>query len=348
MGDAGLTGIIDLEQLLNAASDETPAGPDLEYDPLFSEMERAAEGKGEQQFGDTIIPAEEPDWRELKKKSLQVLGQSKDLRAAVYLTRALIHIDGYAGLSDSLSLIKGFLDNYWENFHPQLDPDDDNDPTIRINTLINLCDPIDYLAGINRIPLVSSTVMGKFSYRDIQIANGALQATESDPQDLSIDQIDAAFRESPEAENQNTLTQITAAAELVSAIETRLNELVGMDQSPDLSSLGNLLKQIGHEIAQRSGIDSGSEATASANDGTPAAPVQNQSAAPGSINNRDDVIRALERISQYYEKNEPSSPIPLLLDRAKRLVKMDFYEIVQDLAPGGSSHFDFLWKQEER
>ncbi|MES9939061.1 MAG: type VI secretion system protein TssA [Candidatus Thiodiazotropha sp. 6PLUC7] len=348
MGDAGLTGKLDLEQLLSAVSEEAPAGPDLEYDPLFGEMERAAEGKEEQQFGDTIIPAEEPDWRELKNKSLQVIGQSKDLRAAIHLTRALIHTDGFEGLSNGLALIKGYLENYWESVHPQLDPDDNNDPTIRINTLINICDPFSYLSAINKIPVVASTVMGKFSYRDIQIASGSLQASESDQQELSLDQIDAAFRESANEENQNTLNLINAASETVSAIEARLNELVGIDQSPDLSALVKLLKQISDEVAQRCGLESITDSEAGSDDSSDAGAAQIQKSAPGTISSRDDVIKALERITQYYEKNEPSSPIPLLLDRAKRLVKMDFYEIVQDLAPGGSSHFDFLWKQEDR
>jgi type VI secretion system protein ImpA len=343
-----LAAILEFEQLLQPLSDEIPSGPDLEYDPQFGEMERASEGKEEQQFGNTIIAAEEPDWRELKKKSLQILAQSKDLRAAVYLTRALIHTDGFTGLAEGMALIKDLLDNFWESVHPQLDPDDNNDPTIRINTLINICDPFDYLSGINKVPVVASTVMGSFSYRDIQIANGTLQATESDPQELSLKQIDAAFREAPDEQNQNTLTQINSAAESVEAIETRLNELVGIDQSPDLSAIVNLLKQIGSEIAQRSGIETVSEAGGSTDNVTPTDVDQHEIAALGTISNRDDVVKTLERICQYYEKNEPSSPIPLLLDRAKRLVKMDFYEIVQDLAPGSSSHFDFLWKQEDR
>ncbi|MES9863104.1 MAG: type VI secretion system protein TssA, partial [Candidatus Thiodiazotropha sp. 4PDIVS1] len=251
-----MTGKLDLEQLLSAVSEEAPAGPDLEYDPLFGEMERAAEGKEEQQFGDTIIPAEEPDWRELKNKSLQIVGQSKDLRAAIHLTRALIHTDGFEGLSNGLALIKGYMDNYWESVHPQLDPDDNNDPTIRINTLINICDSFVYLAAINKIPVVASTVMGKFSYRDIQVASGNLQASETDQQEPSLDQIDAAFRESPDEENQNTLNLINAASESVSAIEARLNELVGIDQAPDLSALTKLLQQIGDEVAQRCGLES--------------------------------------------------------------------------------------------
>jgi type VI secretion system protein ImpA len=341
MGDEGLTASIDLEKLLTAVSEENPAGSDMEYDPLFSEMERASEGKAEQEFGDTIVPAEDPDWRDLKSKSLKVLEQSKDLRAATHLARAMIHTDGFAGLADGLDLIKGYVELYWESLHPQLDPEDNNDPTIRINTLINLCDPLDTLAAINKIPVVTSTVMGTYSYRDIQIATGNLQSTDADNQELSLDQIDAAFRECPQEQTQQTLTHIDHAIECVNAIENRLNQLVGIDQAPDLQSLAELLKLQKKEVASRVGVETGEEEIEL---NEMSAPAPQQSASPGTINSRDDVISALEKINQYYRKNEPSSPIPLLLDRAKRLVKMDFYEIVQDLAPNGMSQFDFLWK----
>jgi type VI secretion system protein ImpA len=37
----------------------------------------------------------------------------------------------------------------------------------------------------------------------------------------------------------------------------------------------------------------------------------------------------------YYARHEPSSPLPILLKRAKRLVGADFMEIINDLAPSG-------------
>ncbi|MET0065411.1 MAG: type VI secretion system protein TssA [Candidatus Thiodiazotropha sp.] len=343
-----MTGIIDIDQLLSSVSEEEPSGPDMEYDPLFGEMERAATAKEEQQYGDTIIPAEEPDWKELKKTSLKVLAQSKDLRAAIHLTRALIHTDGFPGIADGLSLIKGLLTTYWDSVHPRLDPDDNNDPTLRINTLINLCDPTDFLLAINRVPVVSSSVMGQFSYRDMQIADGMIERSESDNKELSGELIDAAFREAGDEQNQETLNLINAASQCVTEIESYLNEQVGMDQSPDLTALPNLLNQIAQETSRHSGVGVGSGETAQ--DGQPqnAAGAAAMEAPPGTINSRDDVVRTLERISEYYAKHEPSSPVPLLLDRAKRLVKMDFHEIVEDLAPGGMSHFDFLWKPEDR
>jgi type VI secretion system protein ImpA len=106
-----------------------------------------------------------------------------------------------------------------------------------------------------------------------------------------------------------------------------------------------LLKQQKKEVSNRAGVETFEEEMSEIEI---VEPMQQQSSSPGDINNRDDVINALERINQYYRKNEPSSPIPLLLDRAKRLVKMDFYEIVQDLAPNGMSQFDFLWRDVNR
>lgn len=55
----------------------------------------------------------------------------------------------------------------------------------------------------------------------------------------------------------------------------------------------------------------------------------------GEIKNNEDVIRMLDKICDYYAKYEPSSPLPLLLQRAKRLVRKDFLEILKDIAPDG-------------
>jgi type VI secretion system protein ImpA len=52
---------IDLDALLSPVASDDPCGADLEYDPEFGELERATQGRPEQQFGETIIPAEEPD-----------------------------------------------------------------------------------------------------------------------------------------------------------------------------------------------------------------------------------------------------------------------------------------------
>jgi type VI secretion system protein ImpA len=55
--------------------------------------------------------------------------------------------------------------------------------------------------------------------------------------------------------------------------------------------------------------------------------------AVGAIKSRQDAIRALDAAAEFFRRNEPSSPVPLLVDRAKRLVAKDFLEVLADVAP---------------
>ena len=72
--------IIDVEKLLAPVDGESPVGTDLSYDPSYMEIEQIAAGKPEQQVGDTIIAAEDPDWKELKGRCTEALARTKDLR----------------------------------------------------------------------------------------------------------------------------------------------------------------------------------------------------------------------------------------------------------------------------
>jgi len=53
----------------------------------------------------------------------------------------------------------------------------------------------------------------------------------------------------------------------------------------------------------------------------------------GAIKSRQDAARALDAVADYFRRNEPSSPVPLLVERAKRLVAKDFLEVLADIAP---------------
>ncbi len=332
--------VIDVEKYLQEISPDEPCGADLEYDAVFGEMERASQIKPEQQFGDTIIPAEEPDWREIKRLALDIVGRSKDLRAAMYLARALVRTEGFAGLADSLALLGGYIERYWDTVHPHLDPDDGNDPTMRVNIIASLCDVTMMLNGVRNTPLVSSRAVGRFSLRDVRIADGTLPApanTETAPPTMAS--IEAAFSDAAIEEIQETAAAISAAMERAVAIEAALDARIGASQSPDLSDFGSELKAALHIVngqLQRRGVGVvGDENTEEAGAGEGGGEAQQQAGISGAINGRDDVIKALDKICEYYQKREPSSPVPLLLERAKRLVSKNFMEILEDMAPDG-------------
>lgn len=328
--------LIDVQSLLEEVSADLPCGEDLEYDPEFGELERATQGKPEQQIGDTVIQAEEANWPAVKKKAISIFCRTKDLRAAVYLTQSLLHTDGLSGLRDGLNLVQKLLEQYWDTVHPQLDPDD-NDPTLRINTLLTLCDPAAILHHVRESILVKSTAFGKISLRDILVAQGKFSLpADSDETPAELSTIDAAFMVAQLDELQETADAIRQSIESVAAIESLLMEKVGATQMADFSALPNLLKEaqqiMSEHLSKRGAGDT--ETTAEQNTETPGSPKASQPMT-GQINSREDVIRALDMACEYFRRHEPSSPVPLLLQRAKRLVAADFMEILRELTPAG-------------
>ncbi len=340
-------GKIDVAALLAEVSADAPCGDNLEYDPAYGELERSTVGKPEQQFGETIIPAEEPDWAAVKRQSLSLAERTKDMRVGVVLARALIQTDGFVGFADALALLRGYVDKYWATVHPQLDPDDWNDPTLRVNTLVSLCDGETTLRMLKRAPLVRSRAMGPVSLLDWAVAHGELPAPAGVETPPTASSVDAAFQDVAVDELQGIHEAVRASIADVQHIEAEVTSLVGASQAASLSPLVSVLKDAEKILAaqlSRRGVSQGVADTPgtqgeAAPGPTAAAPVV---VADGEIRTRDDVIRALDRICQYYERNEPSSPVPMLLRRSKRLATMSFLEILRELTPGGLAQAEAL------
>jgi type VI secretion system protein ImpA len=325
---------IDVEALLREVSPDTPCGPDLEYDAAFLELHRAAAGKPAQEMGGQVIPAEEPDWSDVRSRCLQLLGRSKDLRVSVLLARALLRTGGLAGLAQGLELLHGMVERHWEGVHPRLDPEDGNDPTFRINSLAGLADRDLTLVALRALPLASSRRLGRFGLRDVELASGAIARPEG-VEVTDSGTIDAAFLDMDGAELQASAQAAATAIERLSALESTLAGLVGASASADFGPLRATLRSIHQLLAQqqsRRGLGGG-EVLA---DGSASGPSPGgASAMSGPIQSREDIIRVLDQCCDWYARNEPSSPVPLLLQRAKRLVSKNFLELVQDLSPSG-------------
>lgn len=347
--------VIDVESLLSEITVDAPCGEDLEYDAQFTEMEKLSQGTPERQYGNTIIPGEPPDWRGVGKAALNLLERTRDLRVAVYLTRALLNTDGLMGFADGLALLEGLIERYWDHVYPQLDPDDNNDPTLRINTIIALCDPETTLYDLRGAPLVSSRALGRFSLRDVQIAAGLLTPVVTDDEEQAAppnqSMINGAFQDVLLEDLQAVVDATAAAFERTERIEALLTDQVGVTQAPDLSALTGVLKEIRqvlHEQLQRRGVSvEGEVETGDVETMEPGSVGGSAGTAQrmvvGEIASREDVIRALDKICEYYSRHEPSSPVPFMLRRTKKMVRMDFMELLRDLAPGGTDQADLIF-----
>lgn len=329
--------MVDLESLLNEISSDSPCGENLEYDAQFGEMERAAVGKPEQQFGSTVVPAEEPKWKDVQKLALELLTRTKDLRIAAELARSELALSGFVDFLKSLELICGYVDRYWESVHPMLDPDDDNDPALRVNTLESLCDEDKTLRSLRLSPIVSSRAVGRFSLRDVAVADGELTLPEgTEAPDWT--KINAAFEDCAIEQIRENCEAVRKAIEKLTALQTTFNGHVGAGNGINLSPLTALLKTAEHVYADqltRRGVSaSGDEAeTGEAEEGEGGEVAGGGKRLSGNVTTREDVMVCLDKIVDYYKQYEPSSPLPLLLQRCKKLVSASFLEIIQDLAP---------------
>lgn len=346
--------VLDIEALLTPVAGDAPCGRDLEYEQPFLELQELARGKPEQVIGDKVRPAQEPVWGKVREAAEGLFGSTKDLRVAGLLHLSLLKTAGIAGMESGLGLTRAMLERYWDHLYPLLDAEDDNDPTFRVNSLIAGLVSEDALGALRLAPLVESRQFGKPSIRAYRIANGTLKVESADGADPAqeLSRIDAAFGDAPLESLSGTASLLGSALEHLNAIQhVLLDKADGIpdDLKPlaaDLREMKSLLD--GHVTRRGGGETQATEAGGGSDIGNGAPAAGQAQSLSGVIRNRTDVLTTLDKICDYYAKAEPSSPVPLLLQRAKRLVNKDFMEIIRDLTPGGITEAEVIVGLEKR
>lgn len=347
-------GVINVESLTKALEGENPCGENLRWDRAYLEVERLAEGSEESQVGTTIRAAEEPDWREVRDKSVELLGRGRHLRLGILLTLAAVRLEGFPGLRDGLKVLESWLTQSWDQIWPVLDVEDNNDPTERVNAIAALSTPMatygDKMKFVDRVyeaPLCESRQLGRFSLRDLAIASGALEdkapapgSEEARPAStLSI--IDGAFAETDKERLNEFLLAATEAAASLEAISDVFTQKCGSGIGPNTAALGTVLKDAITQLTRRlQGEGSeGSEGVGDvggeegAGDGSEGGGGGGGPRITGNVANSQDAQKALERVISYYESREPSSPVPLIVKCAARMIGLNFLEISRVMTP---------------
>lgn len=345
---------------LPAISEDAPAGENLENDSAFGALERAARGKPEQQAGSVIIPAEDPDWKDVDAQATALLEQTHDLRILQILAVARLNLRGLPGFADVLAAIREQLQNHWTQVHPQLDPEDDNDPTLRANALFSLADSGRVLRVLRDLPLVVSGRAGKISWRDIGISIGAIEPPD-DRDKLTESTIRGAFTDADTDRLTELRDALTSAIADTAAIPAAFDEQAGYGTGPDLSELTKLLREMlryierfapaaevpAEDEPQEDAAGEGSDTDAGADEDEDAGGESDEvsprpgkrrgatAASLGAVTTRADAVRLLDLAIAYYERYEPSSPLPLLIGRARRMADKNFLDILRDMAPEG-------------
>ncbi len=325
--------MIDVIQLLAPVPGEFPCGIDLEDDGISSADPVALSQQGALFNLDALYSearradAEDAAWMIVLNQAAEFLRINKHLRVAVYLCDAAMRKQGLEGLAAALGLVRKICETYWDSFHPL--PSTPGGKQARVNILSGLGGN-SFLAGLRNMPFVE------------RIPDATLKAYETAVGTSSNDDATARSFARAVLGNQgkesldSALALATEAAEHVHWIASRIDAEYSPDDDVDCGEFlsgveGKLVQKIEsirRILLHATGSPVGEAASGQAA-GTAAQPPAD--AAPDSARFSKERIRPmLDQIIDYYRDNEPSSPVPLLLLRAKRLMDLSFIDLVND------------------
>jgi type VI secretion system protein ImpA len=346
----------DLAALLAPISEEAPAGTDLrtDYSPdsLYYRLrdaraearaaERAIEG------GETADSGMPLQWRTITELGIEAIAtRSKDLEIAAWLTEASLRGDGLAGFTAGVRLMKGLVETFWDDLFPL--PDEDGiatrvAPLMGLNGVSGMGSLIQPLARVDLFQRPDGAPLQLWQYqqsfelagiddearRQQRIEAGALpfETLENEARAVGSAGFVALQAEAAEA--------ATAWQELGLALDNR----VGAD-APPTSHVRDLVEQIRSVAGRFAGSEAGAPAEPGADpgetagDGAATEPGGTvvTAARPQGINSREEALRALAQIADFFRRTEPHSPLAYTLQEAVRRGRMTWPELIAEIVP---------------
>jgi len=316
-----------LQKLLSPVADDAPCGEDLDdkSDEEYLRIERDAQKAKESR-----------EWKSLKKDIQKILTTTKDLRLVTLFSKTLLQTETSPidGLAQGLYLTHEYIDKYWDCFYPSEDKDEpDEKYTDRINSIAELGSwKFLVLPLRKKCPLLSFDGLGEYFLEDlVALKNGDTLEGKQSPKNF--------FEGLPSNEKEqvdSSLASFEIALDLTESIKKLLSEKTGLTF---IDFDNYLIPNLKDGISVLSELSPNAEEITEPNQEDTNTPVKNTSSQKNisSIQNRDDVVKLLEMICNYYTEHEPSSPLPLLLQRAKSIVHKDFLEVLEELVPDSIS-----------
>ncbi len=369
---------MDLQPFLAPLDPSAPSGLDLRNDARFHAIEnrleaasRSARMKLVEQGGTGKV---ELDWAELLSDAQALAQSGRDLRLLMIVARLLVNETGLEGLAKGLELLTATVGTFWETVHPALRPAATRREAAlrRTNALYQLENADGGVLGdLEFATLMAPRGLGPVTGGDLAAAAvtraafavevpkglGEKEVAEMLARhDARLNRVTAACRataaERPD-EMAALLAAVKAATGGLAALEAALApHLTENDMAVRFEALGKMLARIGQTLngmaaptaqdpAQQAkeGSPMPADAAPPATTANGVAMASSAGTAPNQINSRRDVERVLDLVIDFYERTEPSSPIPHLARRMRKMVPMNFMQLMEEMAPSGLKEF---------
>jgi len=337
----------DIDALLQPIPGEAPCGADMVFSAEFDAIREARRHDDPHlDQGDWVIDIKEADWPQVIGICTGILrDRSKDVRVAAWLAEAWAKTRGFAGLRDGYLLVDGLCRRYWDGLHPV---PDEGDVQQRVGNLAWLLSRSQQL--IRELPLTQSEG-GRFGAALWDSASQLANAVKRAPQNaaeltrgkLTLEQFDAARRDTPPAFYSELEGNLQSCFAAVDVLELTLTERLG-DEGPAFSPVREALKdvtELAHRFAREAGLlvragmtpppaaaapVAAPPATRLEPTLTPADPMPAASApARGPLQTRDQALAQLREVAEFFRRTEPHSPVAYLADKAANWGEMSLH-----------------------
>ncbi len=344
----------DLEALLAPIPGDAPQGTDIRedysatspYNRLRDARSEARDAERGQDAGDQDARDPAPLWRTVRDLAQKTLTETaKDLEVAAWLTEALVRSHGLAGLAACAKLMAGLAEQYWDGLFPL--PDDYGMET-RVSPVTglngrdgngSLIQPLYKLFLFNR---PDGTPIFYYQYQQSEQL-GTLDAERRQQRiDAGAIPFDVLEREARAVGTRMfaaLLADAREARDAWQAMATIMDEKAGAD-GPSTTAVRDLLSGIAEMAARYAPAEAGDGAAAPE---TAAADVGGAPVAAGGIGfsgisasatqaaTREDALRALGQIADFFRRTEPHSPLSYTLDEAVRRGRMTWPELLAEI-----------------
>lgn len=340
----------DLEALLAPIAGDAPQGIDIRedfsstspYNRLRDARSEARDAERGQDAGDADARDPTPLWRQVRELALKTLSEnSKDLEVAAWATEALIRSHGLAGLCAGARLMSGLAEQYWDGLFPL--PDDYGMET-RVSPVTGLNGRDgngSLIQPLYMIPLFNRPDGSPIAYYQFQQSEqlGTLDAERRqqriDAGGIPLETLEREARAAGTARFAKLLADARDARDAWQAMANVMDEKAGAD-GPSTTAVRDLLSGIIEAAvrfapAEAVAAEGGESVAGEVGGGAVAGSFGGIAVAPGAGATREDALRALGEIANFFRRTEPHSPLSYTLDEAVRRGRMTWPDLLAEI-----------------
>lgn len=345
--------VLDLEALLAPIPGDNPAGESLRYAGPYDAIQEARRADDDLEQGEWRREIKAADWHTVIELATDALAtRSKDVQIAAWLTEALVKQHGFAGLRESLTLLRELQERFWDGLYPEAE---DGDLEFRAAPFEWLNEKLP--AAIKLIPVTQSMSSADYTFLHWEESRAVDNLGRQNPDAMAValaegklsgEQFDKAVAATSRAFYETLFEELSQSREAYAQLDQTLDEKFGRE-APSLLAIKRTIEDCWElvESLVKKKRPAGS-ATVPARDGRPSADGQATRGQPRSDRraseaafdaealpleplDRADALRRLDAVAAYFRRTEPHSPVAYLVQRAVRWGEMPLAEWLREV-----------------